>query len=162
VELCPYFDQSGKAQVEPAERKNALMNGTYRQTIDAKGRLNIPVKLRSELGERFFVTKGLDGCLMVYSENEWRGIEEKVRALPLAQSRNLQRMLFANAEQCVPDSQWRIVIPQSLREYASLEKDVTVIGVGNRAEIWNTSAWDDVDSSMTSDDYAAAMDLLGF
>ena len=138
------------------------MNGTYRQTIDAKGRLNIPVKLRAELGERFYVTKGLDGCLMVYSESEWRTIEEKVRALPLAQSRNLQRMLFANAEQCAPDAQWRIVVPQTLREYASLDKDVTIIGVGNRAEFWNSAAWDAVDSSMTSDDYAAAMDLMGF
>ena len=138
------------------------MNGTYRQSIDAKGRLNIPVKLRGELGERFYVTKGLDGCLMVYSESEWRTIEEKVRALPLAKSRNLQRMLFANAEQCVPDAQGRIVVPQILREYASLEKDVTIIGVGSRAEFWNSAAWDELNGTMTSDDYAEAMDEMGF
>ena len=138
------------------------MNGTYRQTMDAKGRLNIPIKLRSELGERFYVTKGLDGCLMVYAEADWRAIEEKMRALPLGKSRNLQRMLFANAELCVPDSQWRIVVPQELRDYAHLEKEVTIIGVGSRAEFWNSEAWDQVDGSMTSDDYAEAMDELGF
>ena len=138
------------------------MNGTYRQTMDAKGRLNIPIKLRTELGERFYVTKGLDGCLMVYAEADWRAIEEKMRALPLGKSRNLQRMLFANAELCVPDSQWRIVVPQELRDYAHLEKDVTIIGVGSRAEFWNSEAWDRVDGSMTSDDYAEAMDELGF
>ena len=138
------------------------MNGTYRQNLDAKGRLNIPIKLRAELGERFYVTKGLDGCLMVYAEADWRAIEEKMRALPLGRSRNLQRMLFANAELCVPDSQWRIVVPQELRDYAHLEKDVTIIGVGNRAEFWNSEAWDKVDSSMTSEDYADAMDELGF
>ncbi len=138
------------------------MNGTYRQTMDAKGRLNIPIKLRSELGERFYVTKGLDGCLMVYAEPDWRAIEEKMRALPLGKSRNLQRMLFANAELCVPDSQWRIVVPQELRDYAHLDKEVTIIGVGSRAEFWNSAAWDQVDGSMTSDDYAEAMDELGF
>lgn len=138
------------------------MNGSFRHTIDLKGRLFVPVKLRGELGERFYVTKGLDGCLSLYPENVWDGIREKLSLLPLSKSRNLQRMLFANAALCELDAQGRIVVPQILREYASLEKDVTIIGAGTRAEVWNAEAWDAIDAGFTADDLAAAMDELGF
>ena len=136
--------------------------GEYHHSLDAKSRVAIPAKFRDAFAKTAYLTKGLDGCLMVYAEADWRAIEEKMRALPLGKSRNLQRMLFANAELCVPDSQWRIVVPQELRDYAHLEKEVTIIGVGSRAEFWNSEAWDQVDGSMTSDDYAEAMDELGF
>lgn len=138
------------------------MTGNYRHTIDAKGRLFIPAKLRDELGERFYVTRGLDECLSVYSEANWKVIEDKVSALPLAQARNLQRMLFSSAAACELDAQGRIVIPQILREYANLEKDVTVIGVSNRAEIWDSSKWEEINSTVSPESLAEEMDKLGF
>ena len=138
------------------------MTGNYKHTIDAKGRLFIPAKLRDELGGRFYVTKGLDNCLFVYPEPVWKEIEAQMMKLPLSKSRDLQRGLFAPAELCEPDSQWRIVVPQRLRAYAKLEKDVTVLGVGNRAEIWDTEKWDTIDESFDADTMADAMDSLGF
>jgi MraZ protein len=138
------------------------LTGNYRHTIDAKGRLFIPAKLRDELGERFYVTRGLDECLSVYSEANWKVIEDKVSALPLAQARNLQRMLFSSAAACELDAQGRIVIPQILREYANLEKDVTVIGVSNRAEIWDSSKWEEINSTVSPESLAEEMDKLGF
>ena len=138
------------------------MTGNYRHTIDAKGRLFIPAKLREELGERFYVTKGLDNCLSLYSEKNWKEIEIQVAALPLARSRNLQRMLFANASVCELDGQGRIVISPPLRVYAGLEKDVTVIGVSNRAEIWDSARWESIADGMSSEMLAEEMDQLGF
>ena len=139
------------------------MTGDFRHSIDAKGRLFIPVKLRDGLGESFYVTKGLDECLFLYSLNDWKEIEKRISALPLSKSRNLQRMLFANASRCDLDAQGRILIPQPLREYAGLEKEVTILGVSNRAEIWNTERWMKINEEvLTSESLADAMDELGF
>ena len=112
------------------------MYGKYRHTVDPKGRLFVPSKLRDELGEAFYVTLGLDHCLSVYTEAGWQSILDKYNALPISQARKM-RFLFANAAKCEPAAQGRIVLPQKLRAYAHLEKDVVVIGVSNRAEIWN-------------------------
>jgi len=139
------------------------MTGEYRHTIDNKGRLFIPARLREELGESFYVTKGLDGCLFVYSAQSWKAIEEKISALPLSKSRDLQRNLFASASNCELDAQGRIVVPQKLRAYAGLTKNVTVIGVSNRAEIWDSAQWDKVEQDvLTSENLAESMEELGF
>lgn len=137
------------------------MTGTYRHTIDAKGRLFIPAKLRYELGDSFYVTKEVDNCLVVYPEQSWNEIEEKMAALPRSKARNIQRMIFSSAEKCEPDAQGRIVVPQQLRDYAGLEKDVVIIGVSNRAEIWDSSKWESIDEAeFTAENLAEAMDLL--
>lgn len=137
------------------------MTGTYRHTIDAKGRLFIPAKLRIELGESFYVTKEVDNCLVVYPQEGWREIEEKMAALPRSKARNIQRMIFASAERCEPDGQGRVVIPQQLRDYANLKKDVVIIGVSNRAEIWDADSWEAIDAKeFTAENLAEAMDLL--
>jgi len=138
------------------------MTGTYRHTIDQKGRLFIPAKLREELGESFYVTKEVDNCLVAYPKNVWKEIEEKMAALPRSKARNLQRMIFGSAERCELDSQGRILIPQALREYAGLEKEVAIVGVSNRAEIWNAARWDKLnEEEYTAESLEEAMELLG-
>lgn len=138
------------------------MNGCYRHNIDAKSRLFMPAKLREELGGTFYITVGYDNCLSAYSKDAWGELEKKINAMPSAKARHMQRMLFAPAIQCEPDSQGRVVLPQSLRDYAFLEKEAVVVGVSNRAEIWNAQRWDELERTvMSSEKLAEAMDELG-
>ena len=117
--------------------------GEYSHTIDAKGRLIVPSKFREQLGDEFVVTKGLDGCLFVYENSEWKSFEEKLHALPLtnANARKLTRFFLAGATVCEVDKQGRILIPAVLREFAGLEKDVVLAGAGNRIEVWSSEKW---------------------
>ena len=118
----------------------AAMTGQYAHNIDAKGRLFIPARLREELGQTFHVTVGMDHCLSIYSDESWAAFTDKVRSLPYSKAKAL-RPLFANAVDCEPDGQGRILIPTKLREYADLQKEVVVIGSFDRAEIWNAERW---------------------
>ena len=125
------------------------MIGQYQHNIDAKGRLFIPAKYREELGETFYVTIGLDGCLSVYSDAKWADLTEKFDALPISQARKM-RALFANAAKCEPDSQGRILIPAKLRQYAALE-------------LWNPERWAPIeDAGLDPENLAAVMEELGF
>jgi len=106
-----------------------MLIGEYSYSVDVKGRLSFPVKLREDLGNNFIITKGLgDNCLFVYSMEEWQNVEQKIKGLPLSKARSLQRFFFASALEVEPDKQGRIVLPSNLREYAQLEKEVMVIG----------------------------------
>ena len=138
------------------------MFGKYKHTVDEKGRLFVPSKLREELGNTFYVTLGLDHCLSVYTESGWQAILDKYNALPIVQARKM-RFLFANAAKCEPDSQGRILLPQKLRAYAGLDKDVVIIGVSNRAEIWNAERWAALEAEeLNPENLAAVMEELGF
>ncbi len=140
----------------------AGMTGQYQHTIDAKGRLFIPAKLREELGETFYVTMGMDGCLSVYSDGSWAKFTEKFESLPYTRTKAM-RPLFANAAKCEPDAQGRILLPAKLRAYAGLQKDVVVIGVSNRAEIWNAEKWYAVEEAeLNPENMGAVMEELGF
>ena len=138
------------------------MKGEFQHNIDAKGRLFIPAKFREELGKMFIITKGLDGCLFVYSASAWEVLEDNINQLPRSKSRNLQRFFFSSAADCVPDAQGRVLIPQNLREYAALQKEVTIIGVSGRVEIWNTARWKAINEELTPESIAEAMEELGF
>lgn len=138
------------------------MTGEYLHSIDVKGRLNFPAKLREELGQAFIITKGLDGCIFVYSQDEWKKIEERMAQLPLSQSRNVQRFLSSGAAEVEPDKQGRILIPLNLRLHAGLEKDIVVAGVGTRAEIWDKKRWEDNCAQLSSEMIAEQMEALGF
>ena len=118
-----------------------MFMGEYNHTIDAKGRLIVPAKFREILGDNFIVTKGLDGCLFVYPNDEWTRFEEKLKSLPLTNknARQFTRFFLAGAAACEVDKQGRILLPQVLREFASLEKDVVLVGVASRIEIWSSS-----------------------
>lgn len=138
------------------------MKGEFRHSIDAKGRLFLPAKLRSELGERFTVTRGLDKCLAIYPEAEWNVLEERIRALPMSKARDLQRFFFSSAFDAELDSQGRILLPAGLRKYAGLTKEVVITGVSGRAEIWDAARWDAYNDAITEERIIAAMEELGF
>ena len=135
------------------------MRGEYQHNIDAKGRLIFPIKLREALGEHFVIFKGLDNYINVYSQEKWAAFEQQLAALP-SKARKVQRFFSANFE-CEPDAQGRILIPQTLREYAGLRKDVTVIGMIDHVEIWDSAAWKAYNDSTDTEDVAAMMDMLG-
>ena len=138
------------------------MTGTYDHSLDAKGRLFIPAKLREELGVTFYLAMGVDECLAIYPQETWNRFTEKFASLPMSQSAAM-RPLFANASKCELDSQGRIVIPQKLRKYAGLEKDAVIIGVNDRAEIWSAETWNArEEEEMTPEKMKACLAALGF
>ncbi len=123
--------------------KNMFM-GEYSHAIDQKGRLIMPAKIRSGLGERFIITKGLDSCLFVYPEHEWKVLEEKLKNLPFTNknARSFSRFFFSGATEVEFDRQGRVLIPNNLRNHADLDKEVVIIGVSTRLEIWNKENWE--------------------
>ena len=139
--------------------------GEYSHTIDSKGRLSMPARFRDQLGDIFIVTKGLDQSLFVYPMNEWRTLENKLKQLPLTNqnARAFVRFFFSGATECELDQQGRIRIPANLREHALLEKDVVVIGVGTRVEIWSIGVWSSYnsDDNLSYDEIANKMQELG-
>ena len=138
------------------------MTGTYEHSIDAKGRLFIPAKLREELGVTFYLAMGVDECLAIYPQETWNRFTEKFASLPMSQSAAM-RPLFANASKCELDSQGRIVIPQKLIKYAGLVMDAVIIGVNDRAEIWSAETWNArEEEEMTPEKMKACLAALGF
>ncbi len=140
-----------------------MFTGEYTHSIDAKGRLIVPAKFRESLGDAFVVTKGLDGCLFVYSNTEWEKIEKKFEEIPLTtkDARKFSRFFFSGAAVCEVDKQGRILLPGTLREYASLEKEIVLAGVFNRVEIWDKTKWDDNSTYDDMDEIAEHMAELG-
>ena len=140
--------------------------GEYNHTIDAKGRFIIHAKFRETLGDKFIVTKGLDGCLFVYPKSEWSSFEEKLKVLPLTNkdARQFTRFFLAGAAACEVDKQGRILLPQVLRDFAQLEKEVVLIGVASRVEIWSKINWEQSMSTYNDDmnEIAEKMESLGF
>ncbi len=139
-----------------------MFMGEYNHTVDAKGRLIVPSKFRELLGDEFVVTKGLDGCLFIYPLDEWNRIEEKFREVPLTTkgARQFARFFFAGAVTCEVDKQGRILLPQVLRTYATIEKEIVSVGVLNRVEIWAKDKWD-ANAIDDMDDIAEQMADLG-
>lgn len=137
-----------------------MLIGEYQHNIDTKGRVIVPARFREDLGEHFYITKGLDGCLFVLSPEEWTRLQNKVKAMPISKARGLQRFFFSGAAEVEPDKQGRILIPQVLRDHAQLTKDVTFIGTSSRAEIWDSKHWNEFNSTLTEESIAEAMDML--
>ena len=116
------------------------MTGEYQHSLDTKGRIFIPARLRDELGSVFYITLSAERCLNAYSEEYWLAFSAKVSAMPLTKQRSV-RPLFAFAAKCELDSQGRVLLPQNLREYAGLTKNVTIVGSNDHAEFWDSAAW---------------------
>jgi MraZ protein len=139
--------------------------GEYNHNIDDKGRMSIPSKFREGLGEKFFVTQGLDKCLFVFPYEEWKSFEEKLKNLPLTNrdARAFVRFFYAGAMDCSLDKQGRINLNTKLREHATLGKEVSIIGVGSRVEIWDRNAWEQYNApdNLSYDDIAEQMAELG-
>ncbi|WP_330389553.1 division/cell wall cluster transcriptional repressor MraZ [Geosporobacter ferrireducens] len=142
-----------------------LFIGEYLHAIDNKGRVIIPSRFRDELGEKFIVTKGLDNCLFVYPQEEWKTFENKLKQLPLTSrdARAFVRLFFSGATECELDKQGRVTLPNNLRDHARLEKDVITIGVSTRVEIWSKEEWDRYNETadLSYDDIAEKMAELG-
>lgn len=139
--------------------------GEYQHLIDEKGRLAVPVKFRKRVGTGAVVTRGLDGCLFVFPMDEWKKLAEKLSSLPLSQSnsRAFARLMLAGAMDVEIDRQGRVVVPEYLRRYAKLGKDVVVAGLYSRIEIWDRAAWEKYKARTEKDsnDIAEKMGELG-
>ncbi|MCD7749191.1 MAG: division/cell wall cluster transcriptional repressor MraZ [Oscillospiraceae bacterium] len=138
------------------------MTGEYHHSLDAKGRLFIPARLRDELGPEFYVTLSMDKCLCAYSAEQWQIFSDKVNAMPYVKQRAM-RPLYAFASKCELDAQGRVLLPQNLRERAGLVKNVTVLGSDNHAEFWDSDEWDAIrDGEASPENIAAVMEALDF
>lgn len=126
-----------------------MFYGEYVHSIDRKGRLILPAKFReaakAHFIEKFFVTRGLDNCLFMFSEEEWRTQETKFKAIPFTkqQARTFNRLYFSGAVEVIFDSQGRILLPQYLKEFALIRREVVIVGVSNRIEIWAKDKWEE-------------------
>jgi len=126
-----------------------MFYGEYFHTIDRKGRLILPSKFRevakANFIEKFYVTRGLDKCLFMFSEEEWRTQENKFKSISFTkqQSRTFNRLYFSGATEVIPDKQGRILLPAHIKEFADIKKDVVIVGVSNRIEIWSKNKWED-------------------
>jgi MraZ protein len=124
-----------------------MFYGEYIHSIDRKGRLILPAKFREAIKanfiERFFLTRGLDICLYMFSEDEWKKQEAKFKAMPFTrqQARTFNRLFFSGAQEVIPDRQGRILIPQYLKDFAQVKKDTVIVGVSNIIEIWAKDKW---------------------
>ncbi len=139
--------------------------GEYQHSIDKKGRLIIPAKFREELGKLFIITKGLDNCLFVFPLDEWKILENKLKALPLTRKdvRAFVRFFFSGAIECELDKQGRVLLSSNLREHGKLNKDIIIIGVSNRIEIWSKDNWESYNdnSDLSYENIAEKMAELG-
>lgn len=142
-----------------------MLTGEFNHSIDAKGRLIIPSKFRENLGENIVITKGLDGCLFLYPDNEWKTFEEKLRTLPLTNkdARIFTRFFLGSAVDGGLDKQGRVLISSALRNFAHLEKEVVLVGVLDRVEIWDKAKWEENNTVIEDnmDDIASHMEELG-
>lgn len=130
-----------------------MFSGAYSHSVDQKGRTVIPSRFRSKLGERFYLTRGMHGCLWVFSEEEWREFQKMMTPKSLVDSRGLklERFFVGSAVECVPDAQGRIFVPQNLRDYAAITGDIWVVGLGNKVEIWSSARWEEFNRTLTDD-----------
>ncbi len=117
-----------------------MFRGEYHYTLDDKGRVVLPPKFRTDLGEAVIVTRGMDECIWVYPRQGWESVEDKLKSLPIGR-RNFQRFLLAAAQEVELDRQGRITLPEALREYAAIGRDVVVVGLIQRLEIWSEERW---------------------
>ena len=139
-----------------------MLIGEYEHSLDVKGRLIMPAKLREDIGDKFIVTKGLDGCLFGFSQKEWNNFEEKLKTLPLTNknARDFVRFFLSGAIECEIDKQGRFLIASNIREYAELDM---ITGVGTRIEIWDREKWKKYNSeeNLSADQIAENMANLG-
>ena len=139
--------------------------GEYNHTLDPKNRVIMPSKFREKLGDSFVMTKGLDNCLFIYSSQDWSIVEDKLKSLPMTNkdARAFVRFFFAGACECDLDKQGKMVIPNYLKEHANIDKELVIIGVSTRIEIWSKEEWNKFnnDANISYEDVAEKMSQLG-
>ncbi|MBR5314278.1 MAG: division/cell wall cluster transcriptional repressor MraZ [Clostridia bacterium] len=138
-----------------------MYTGEYKHSIDPKNRMFLPATMREDLGDEVFVVKGVDMCIAVYPKEAWEEFTEKLNSLPEMKARRVKRILMASAIKTKIDSQGRVLITQSHKAYAGLDKNVYVVGVGNHIEVWDEDKWI-AENDMNSDEMAETLMSLGF
>ncbi len=138
--------------------------GEYHHTLDTKGRMIIPAKFREQLSDQFVLTRGMDGCLFGYPNDQWQLLEKKMQQLPLTKrdARAFVRFFYSAATECEFDRQGRIIIPKALRDHAELEKKCVVVGVSNRFEIWSEDRWNDFSQKAEENFDSIAENMIDF
>lgn len=144
---------------------NIMFLGTYLHTIDERSRVSVPKKFREKLGGPVVVTRGLDGCLFLYSRENWKKVEEKILMTPLTRSdaRSFARLMFSGAMELELDRLGRILLPKYLTDYAGVNSEVAILGVGERIEIWDKEIWESYsnDLALKRDEIAERLSELG-
>lgn len=140
-----------------------MFSGEYEHSLDAKGRVIMPSKFREALGSVFYITKGLDRNLLVFSTDAWNSFYEKLSKLPMADknARGFSRLFLSGAAECEADKQGRILLPSNLRAYAGITKDVTIIGNGDKIEIWSSENWNSYIDALDPDAVAENLCEIG-
>lgn len=156
----PNFNQS--YSIDNLNGEVIMLVGTYQHNMDDKNRVFIPAKLRENLGDRFIMSKGIDHCLSLYSFDEWEKFLQKFDRFPAAKVRNMKLYFCGGAVEVKPDSQGRVVIPQLLKAHAGLKKELTITGVQEHAEIWDSEQWNEKFNQITSEDVYSLMEEVGF
>ncbi len=140
----------------------AMLLGQFDYNLDAKGRVFVPARLKDELGETFVITKSMDPCIAVYSLEMWNKYVDKLSSLPEMKARAVRRFVFSSALEVSVDSQGRVLLSQALREYARLEKEITIIGNGDHAEIWNARLYGEYISEQSIENMVETLMEFGF
>lgn len=163
-----YYYKGGRKWYEvgaiPQEKEVFMFIGEFKHTTDAKGRVSIPKIFREDLGESFYITKGLDKSLFVFTQEEWDRFQVKLQGIPLTNKtgRAFTRFFYAGATKCSMDKSGRILIPQNLRDFAEIDRDTLLIGAGSRVEIWSDDVWTQYnEDELSYDELADSMAELG-
>ncbi len=139
-----------------------MLLGQFDYNVDAKGRVFVPSKFKDALGETFVLAKSMDPCIAIYSMETWEKYVDKLSALPEMRVRGIRRFVFSTATEASADSQGRVVLPQPLREYARLEKEITIIGAGDHAEIWNAEKYREYIDAQSGENMIDVLMEFGF
>ncbi len=145
------------------EGSDIMFSGEFEHSLDAKGRVIIPSRMREQLGDVFYITKGIEHNLLIFSVEDWNEFYAKLNSLPVTNrnARGFKRLFLSGAVECEANAQGRILIPATLREYAGIDKDVTIIGNGNNVEIWDTNTWKTYMDELDADLIAEGLDEVG-
>lgn len=144
-----------------------MFYGEYQHTIDRKGRIILPAKFRetakNNFIDKFFVTRGLDKCLFMFAEDEWKNQEQKFKSMPFTkeEARKFNRIYFSGAAEVIPDKQGRILLAQYLKDFAGIKRDIVIIGVANRIEIWDKALWQEFYKTAQADFEEMAEKIIG-
>ena len=138
-----------------------MLMGKYPHSVDTKNRLIIPAKLKEQLGSNITIIKDAEQCLCVYSAEEWQNYTAKINELPKSQAKAVARFLYSNAIDVQLDSQGRVLLPQSMIDYAGIKKNIITVGCGKYAELWAEEVWNERGLSDEPENYAEMLTLLG-
>lgn len=159
--MCCFLENNGLEWGKVVKEVTAMLLGYSKRSIDAKGRIVLSRDFRREFEGGLYITKGLDDCLLLFTLTEWDRIAARIEEMPSGreETRRFTRLFFSNADRLVPDGQGRILVPQHLREMADLQDEAVIVGLGNKAEIWDPARWEKYNEESRDTYEQAAQDI---